>query len=86
MANSSVDLPQPDSPTIADELAAADVEVDVVDRHDRTGVGGVGDREVADLEDLSDQRDLGSRRGLQRLGALRSATGRRAGLLISSKA
>ena len=36
MANSSVDLPQPDSPTIARNSPARDVEVDVVDRDDRT--------------------------------------------------
>ena len=51
MANSRVDLPQPDSPTIAEELARVQLEAHPVDGEDRAAVHHVVDRQVADRED-----------------------------------
>ena len=45
-----------------EELSTVEVEVDVVDGHDRSVVGGVGDREVADLEQLARRRRGAARR------------------------
>ncbi len=50
IAKSSVDLPQPDSPTIAEELPGLERQVDPVDRADVSRVGDVVDREAADLK------------------------------------
>ena len=47
----SVDLPQPDGPDHAEELAAVGLEIDVVERQRRPLRGGEHLAEVVDLED-----------------------------------
>ena len=79
------------APRLADdreELAARELEIDMVDRDDRAGVGRVGDREVLDLEHrrvhARDRlRRLGWRQALRQPGAveLADAQGRAADLV-----
>ena len=50
IANSRVDLPQPDSPTTPMNSPAAEVEAHVLDRADRAALHGVLDGQAPDLE------------------------------------
>ena len=50
-------LPQPDSPTRPDGAAAADGEVDAVDRAEQAAVGVEVGPETADLEQLVHQNE-----------------------------
>ena len=50
MANSNVDLPQPDSPDDAEELAGMHGQADPLHSADVRVVGEIRDREVLDLK------------------------------------
>ncbi len=89
MANSRVDLPQPDSPTMPRNSPAREVEADPVHRQDRAAVHEVVDRQVADLQHGVRRHGAGGERchlarWTRTFRMLR--TGRSAGLPISSNA